>query len=64
MRWLARIDRKVPPGLRTLLGVVLVIGGIFGMLPVLGFWMIPLGLMVMALDIRAILRAVRQRRGR
>ncbi|MDH3474825.1 MAG: hypothetical protein OEM59_14165 [Rhodospirillales bacterium] len=27
-------------------GILLVVGGIFGFLPILGFWMIPLGLLV------------------
>ena len=44
-------QEKVPPGLRSLLGVVLIIGGFFGFLPILGFWMIPLGGVLIALDI-------------
>lgn len=36
--------------LRPPLGVVLVILGMFGFLPVLGFWMIPLGLAILAID--------------
>jgi hypothetical protein len=36
---------------RALIGVLLVIGGFFGFLPILGFWMIPLGLAFIALDI-------------
>ena len=36
--------------LRTLIGVLLVCGGILGFLPVLGFWMVPLGLLVLAHD--------------
>lgn len=51
-RWLVRIRRSVPPGLRTVLGLLLIAGGTLGFLPVLGFWMIPLGAMVIALDIR------------
>ena len=41
----------VPPGIRSLIGVVFMIGGVFGFLPVLGFWMLPLGLAFIALDI-------------
>ena len=37
--------------LRIPLGMVLILGGIVGFLPILGFWMIPLGLIVMAKDI-------------
>ncbi len=35
---------------RTVLGVSLVILGIFGFLPVVGFWMIPLGFSILAAD--------------
>ncbi|MGB3316360.1 MAG: hypothetical protein WBB85_18315 [Albidovulum sp.] len=55
-RGLVRINQKVPPGLRLLLGLILVAGGVLGFLPVLGFWMIPLGLAVVWLDIRAFRR--------
>jgi hypothetical protein len=30
---------------------VLIVGGIFGFLPVLGFWMVPLGLILIAQDV-------------
>ena len=33
-----------------MLGLALIIGGVFGFLPVLGFWMIPLGVAVIFLD--------------
>ena len=36
---------------RILVGVALVVGGIFGFLPVLGFWMVPLGLVVIFFDV-------------
>lgn len=35
---------------RTGVGILLVIGGIFGALPVLGFWMLPLGLILLSVD--------------
>ncbi len=35
---------------RFILGWALVIGGIFGFLPVLGFWMIPLGVVILSAD--------------
>lgn len=44
---LKRID-KVPYHGRTLIGVALLIGGLFWFLPVLGLWMIPLGLLVLS----------------
>lgn len=40
-----------PPGVRTVLGTLLMVGGVFGFLPVLGFWMLPLGAAFIALDI-------------
>lgn len=48
-RWLRE---RLPhtPWLRVPIGILLVIGGILGFLPILGFWMIPLGLMVLAVD--------------
>ena len=35
---------------RFVVGWALVVGGILGFLPVLGFWMIPLGLLVLSAD--------------
>jgi hypothetical protein len=32
-------------------GVALIVGGMFGFVPVLGFWMIPLGVFVLSLDL-------------
>lgn len=46
--------------LRIGLGVVLVIGGIVGFLPVLGFWMIPLGIIVLSYEF-AYVRRLRRR---
>lgn len=61
-RGLVWIKANIPPGLRLVLGLLLIIGGIFGFLPVLGFWMIPFGIAVAALDIKPIWRAIRQGR--
>ncbi|MEP3436468.1 MAG: PGPGW domain-containing protein [Hoeflea sp.] len=36
---------------RIALGAGLVVGGVLGFLPVLGFWMIPLGLLVLSRDL-------------
>ena len=41
---------------RTVLGVALVIGGILGFLPILGFWMIPLGLLILSQDFASVRR--------
>jgi len=35
---------------RRLLGVGLIVGGILGFLPILGYWMLPLGLFVLSYD--------------
>ena len=45
---------------RIVLGGALVIGGIFGFLPILGFWMIPLGLVVLSVDIAWVRRRRRR----
>jgi len=44
------------PALRIGLGVLLLLGGILGFLPVVGYWMIPLGLAVLAVDIPSVRR--------
>ena len=60
-----RLERRVPVAARLLqylrrpqsrwfripLGVLLIFGGIFSFLPVLGIWMLPLGLLLLALDL-------------
>ena len=45
---------------RILIGMGLVILGIFGFLPVLGFWMIPLGLLVLSYEFAAVRRGRRR----
>ena len=42
--------------LRILIGILLMIGGLFAFLPVLGFWMIPLGMLVLSIDIPRVRR--------
>lgn len=39
-----------PRLVRVGLGLLLIAGGVLGFLPVLGFWMIPLGLLVIFFD--------------
>ncbi len=41
---------------RIILGALLICGGILGFLPVLGFWMVPLGLIILSVDIPAVRR--------
>ena len=38
------------------IGLLLIIGGILGFLPVLGFWMVPLGLLVLSYDLPPVRR--------
>ena len=63
-RMLVHVRRRVPPGLRLVLGLLLICGGILGFLPILGFWMLPLGFMVAAMDVRLYRRwrSLRRRR--
>ena len=42
---------RVPVGVRSVVGVFLMVAGVFGFLPIIGFWMFPLGLAFVALDI-------------
>jgi hypothetical protein len=43
---------KVPGSVlaRRVLGSLLIAGGLLGFLPVVGFWMLPLGLLVLSVD--------------
>ena len=48
LEWLRRPASRY---FRIPIGVLLVLGGMFSFLPVLGIWMLPLGLLLLALDI-------------
>lgn len=48
--WVAHLRRPSASWLRVPLGVLLVVGGLFSFLPILGLWMLPLGLILLALD--------------
>ena len=54
-------QRFIPPLLRGVVGLLLVGLGFLGFLPVLGFWMIPLGLALIATDIPPARRWLRRR---
>ena len=58
----AGFNVRVPahPILRALLGIALVIGGIFSFLPILGIWMLPLGLIILSID-SALIRRFRRK---
>lgn len=72
-RQFARLERSIPrplagslnwlrqPAVRLVripLGILLVLGGIFSILPVLGIWMLPLGLLLLAVDFVPLRRPV------
>ena len=46
--WRLRLPQS--RALRVLIGLLLIAGGILGFLPILGFWMVPLGLLVLSHD--------------
>lgn len=48
----ARYRVRIPasPMARIAAGVLLIIAGFFGVLPILGFWMIPAGLVLLSFD--------------
>jgi hypothetical protein len=45
------IQLPASPVLRMVIGVILILAGLVGFLPVIGFWMIPLGLIVLSIDL-------------
>jgi len=61
-RFLVRVRQRVPPGGRLILGILLMIGGVFAILPFLGLWMLPVGFFVAALDVVPLLRWLRGKR--
>ena len=57
--WASRIDRLRQPEavwVRVPAGIALTGGGVFGFLPVLGFWMLPIGLALLAQDVKPMRR--------
>ena len=65
-RYFEMIDRRVPIGVsrfihwlrrpssfavRLIIAILLILGGIFSFLPVVGLWMLPLGLLLIAQDV-------------
>jgi len=57
--WLEKLRHPRRRWLRLPIGVALVLGGLVGFLPVVGYWMIPLGLSLLAVDFPAAERANR-----
>jgi hypothetical protein len=48
LRW---AHDHLKPGVRTLVGILFMMGGVLWFLPVLGMWMLPLGVAIVSLDI-------------
>jgi hypothetical protein len=48
---IAALRRHPNAGMRRTVGATLIIGGVLGFLPILGFWMFPLGLLVLSDDV-------------
>ena len=45
---------------RIIIGCLLILGGCLGFLPVLGFWMVPVGLAVLSIDYHSVRRLRRR----
>ncbi len=45
---------------RVVIGLALVFGGFLGFLPILGFWMLPLGLLILSVDLPPVRRLRRR----
>ena len=54
VRWLRQPSVR---WVRIAAAVLLMLGGVFSILPVLGLWMLPLGLVLLAEDVRPLRRA-------
>ena len=54
------LGRRIPVPRNMLLrvgfGILCVIGGFLGFLPILGFWMLPLGLLILSIDLPPVRR--------
>ncbi|MDN5869504.1 MAG: hypothetical protein L0H73_02095 [Nitrococcus sp.] len=57
LRWLREPATR---WMRIPIGILLIIAGIFSILPVLGLWMLPLGLLLLAQDVPFLRRPTRQ----
>jgi hypothetical protein len=55
LQWVRKPHARV---LRIPLAILLLLGGIFSFLPILGIWMLPLGLLLLAIDIPPMRRPV------
>ncbi len=55
--------KNITFGVRSLLGVLLIVGGIFAFLPILGIWMLPVGIAFISVDFALIHRHFRKKSG-
>ena len=55
--------KKASRGTRRIVGILLILGGLFGFLPILGFWMIPLGLALLSSESVPNAKLWRRKRG-
>ena len=58
MRWLRQPSAR---WVRIPAGLLLIVGGVFSILPVLGLWMLPLGVVLLAEDVAAAAARYRSR---
>jgi hypothetical protein len=58
--WVAHLRQPSASWVRVPLGVLFIVGGLVGFLPILGFWMVPLGLILLALDFALLRRPTAQ----
>jgi hypothetical protein len=61
IEWVRRPNAKY---VRVPIAILLILGGFVGFLPILGFWMIPLGLALLALDVPFLQRPLTRLLGR
>jgi hypothetical protein len=50
-RWLRGLRARGARGIRIPAAILMILGGIFSFLPVFGLWMLPVGLMLLAVDL-------------
>jgi len=55
LRWVRKPHMHI---VRIPLGLLLILGGVFSFLPIFGLWMLPLGLLVLAVDVPGLRRPV------
>ena len=60
VRGVYRLKRHPSPWVRRGLGVALMLGGVLSFLPVLGIWMLPLGLVVLSDEVHQLRRPRRR----